>query len=171
MTVLDEIEAAIPALRRFAMALVRDPARADDLVQDCLERAVAKRHLWRGDGPVQAWLFRILVNRHRDILRASPATGHLIPVEDLPSEPATTGNQEHHLALQEVSAAMHRLPPDQREALLMVAIGGKTFDQAAGILEIPKGTLMSRIARARATLRMLTGRAEAQKPRPGHAQP
>jgi RNA polymerase sigma-70 factor, ECF subfamily len=50
MTVLDQIEAAIPALRRFAMALVRDPARADDLVQDCLERAVAKRHLWRGDG-------------------------------------------------------------------------------------------------------------------------
>jgi RNA polymerase sigma-70 factor, ECF subfamily len=124
-----------------------------------------------GAAPLQAWLFRILVNRHRDLLRSVPATGHLIPVEDLPHEPATIGNQEQHLALREVSAAMHRLPPDQREALLMVAIGGKTFDQAADILDIPKGTLMSRIARARATLRTLTGRIDTQKPKTGQASP
>ena len=161
MPLLDEIEAAIPALRRYAMALVRDATRADDLVQDCLERAVAKRHLWRGDGPLQAWLFRILINRHRDLLRASPLPGHLVAVDDLLHEPAVAGTQDGHMALREVHAAMGRLPVDQREALLMVAIGGKTFDQAAHILDIPKGTLMSRIARARATLRVLTGRGDA----------
>ncbi len=158
MTVLDEIEAAIPALRRYAHALVRDRARADDLVQDCLERAVAKRHAWRGDGPVQAWLFRIMLNRYRDLVRAAPRPGHLIAVDDLPHEPARTGGQEAHLDLVEVHAAMGRLPDDQRAALLMVALEGRTFDEAATILAIPKGTLMSRIARARASLRALTGR-------------
>jgi RNA polymerase sigma-70 factor, ECF subfamily len=159
MTVLDQIEAAIPALRRYAHALVRDRARADDLVQDCLERAVAKRHMWRGDGPVQAWLFRIMMNRHRDLVRAAPRPGHLVAVQDLAFEPAQTGGQEAHLDLADVHAAMGRLPPDQRAALLMVALEGRTFDEAAESLAIPKGTLMSRIARARATLRVLTGRA------------
>ncbi len=158
MTVLDEIEAAIPALRRYAMALVRERTRADDLVQDCLERAVAKRHMWRGDGPVQAWLFRILVNRHRDLQRSAPLPGHLVAVEDLVNEPSHPGAQDGHLALRELHEAMGRLPVDQREALLMVALGGESFEQAATILEIPTGTLMSRIARARATLRILTGR-------------
>ncbi|MGL5012382.1 MAG: sigma-70 family RNA polymerase sigma factor [Paracoccaceae bacterium] len=164
MTILDDIEAAIPALRRYAMALVRDRSRADDLVQDCLERAVAKRHLWRGDGPVQAWLFTILINRHRDVLRATPLPGHLIAVDDLVHEPAITGAQDGHMALREVHTAMGRLPVEQREALLMVAIGGKTFQEACTILDIPKGTLMSRIARARATLRALTGRLDPAKP-------
>jgi RNA polymerase sigma-70 factor, ECF subfamily len=158
MTVLDQIEAAIPALRRYAHALVRDRARADDLVQDCLERAVAKRQMWRGDGPVQAWLFRIMLNRHRDLLRAAGPAGHLVAVQDLASEPAQSGGQEAHLALAEVHAAMGRLPVDQRAALLIVALEGRTFEEAASILAIPKGTLMSRLARARSTLRVLTGR-------------
>lgn len=158
MTLLDEIEAAIPALRRYAHAVLRDRDRADDLVQDCLERAVAKRHQWQGDGPVQAWLFRILINRHRDLQRSAPSPGHLVAVDDLPDQPSQPGGQEAHLALREVQAAIMRLPMDQREALLMVALEGKSIDQAAGILDIPKGTLMSRIGRARATLRLLTGR-------------
>jgi RNA polymerase sigma-70 factor (ECF subfamily) len=171
MTVLDQIEAAIPALRRYAHALVRDRARADDLVQDCLERAVAKRHLWRGDGPLQAWLYRILLNRHRDLIRAAGPPGHLVAVQDLAAEPAHSGGQEAHLALAEVHAAMGRLPPDQRAALLIVALEGRSFDEAASILDIPKGTLMSRIARARATLRVLTGRTEGSTgPHPANGQ-
>ena len=158
MTVLDDIEASIPALRRYARAVVRDRDRADDLVQDCLERAVAKRHLWRGDGPVQAWLFRILINRYRDLQRQNPAPGHLVAIEDLTFEPAQGGGQDASLALREVQDAITRLPGDQREALLIVALEGKTFDQVASLLDIPKGTLMSRLARARATLRLLTGR-------------
>lgn len=158
MTVLEDIEASIPALRRYARALTRDRDRADDLVQDCLERAVAKRHLWRGDGPVQAWLFRILINRCRDLQRQNPSFSHLVAIEDLTFEPAQSGSQEVGLALREVQDAMARLPGDQREVLLIVALEGKTFDQAASLLDIPKGTLMSRLARARATLRLLTGR-------------
>ncbi len=161
MTVLQQIEASIPALRRYAHALVRDRDRADDLVQDCLERAVANCHAWRGDGPLQAWLFRILINRHRDLLRNSPAPGHLVAVEDLETEPSQPGSQDSHLALREVHDAMARLPSDQREALLIVALEGKSFNQAADILSIPKGTLMSRLARARSTLRILTGRSSA----------
>lgn len=164
MTVLDEIEQAIPALRRYAHALVRDRDRADDLVQDCLERAVARRHSWRGDGPVQAWLFRILLNRHRDLQRRAPPPGHLVAVEDLPVEPAQAPDQDSHLALREVHDAIARLPPDQRAALLLVTLDGRNFQDASDMLDIPKGTLMSRLARARATLRRLTGRAAAPSP-------
>lgn len=158
MHVLEDIEASIPALRRFARALVRDRERADDLVQDTLERAVAKRHLWRGDGPLQAWLLRIMINRHRDLHRQTPSPGHLVAIDELPFEPAHRGNQEASLALHEVQDAIARLPMDQREALMAVVLEGKTFEQAAELLDIPKGTLMSRLARARATLRILTGR-------------
>ncbi|WP_151720070.1 sigma-70 family RNA polymerase sigma factor [Gemmobacter serpentinus] len=167
MRVLDEIESAIPALRRYARALMRDRDRADDLVQDCLERAVANRHLWRGDGPVQAWLFRILINRYRDLHRRDPAPGHLVAIEDLAVEPVQFGDPESGLALREVRDAMARLPVDQREALLIVALEGKTLEEAAGLLEIPKGTLMSRLARARATLRVLTGRGPGADVLPG----
>ena len=159
MELLDDIEASIPVLRRYARALVRDRDRADDLVQDCLERAVAKRHQWRGDGPVQAWLFRILINRHRDLLRQKLAPAHLIAIDDLSFEPADACGDDARFDLREIQDAMSRLSGDQREALLIVALEGKTFEQAASILDIPKGTLMSRLARARAALRMLTGRA------------
>ena len=162
MTPLDEIEAAIPALRRYARALVHDRAEADDLVQDCLERALARLGDWRGDGPLRAWLYRILLNRHRDLLRAAPRPGHLVPVDGLAVEPAQPGGQEGHMALAEVRAALARLPPDQRRALLLVALEGFSFDEAAVALEIPRGTLMSRLARARATLRSLTGRDDDQ---------
>lgn len=156
MAILDEIEANIPALRRYARALVRDREAADDLVQDCLERAVAKRHSWRRDGPVRAWLFRILLNLHRDNLRRRPR--HLMAVEDMTIEPSLPGNQEAHMALAEVEAAMQKLPDDQRAALLLVALEGMSFDEAAATLDIPKGTLMSRLGRARDRLRTLTGR-------------
>ncbi|MFC2968532.1 sigma-70 family RNA polymerase sigma factor [Acidimangrovimonas pyrenivorans] len=158
MKILDEIEAAIPALRRYAGALVRDRDAADDLVQDCLERAVARRGDWRGQGPVRAWLFRILLNRHRDLRRAAPRPGHLVPVEGLFPEPSAPPPQDGHLALTEVRAAMERLPEEQRQALLLVVLEGLSFEAAAEALEIPKGTLMSRLARARANLRALTGR-------------
>ena len=152
MAFLHQVEDAIPALRRFARALTRDRDRADDLVQDCLERAVAKRHLWRGDGSVEAWLFRILLNRHRDLRRRAPAPGWLVAVEDLPAEPQRQGGQEAHLALREVEAALARLPPEQREALLLVALEELSYDEAALALSIPRGTLMSRLARAREVL-------------------
>jgi anti-sigma factor RsiW len=97
MSLLDEIETAIPALRRYAHALMRDRDAADDLVHDCLERALARRHLWRGDGPVRAWMFRILLNLHRDGLRRKPQR-HLVAVDSLTKEPAGPARQEAHTA-------------------------------------------------------------------------
>ncbi len=156
MEVLDEIEAAIPALRRYAYALVRDRDAADDLVQDCLERALARRRQWRRDGSVRAWMFGILLNRHRDLLRRRAA--QLVAVAQFVPERAQPPAHDGHLALREVHAAIGLLPPEQRAALLLVALEGFGFDEAARILDIPRGTLMSRIARARASLRAATGR-------------
>lgn len=164
MPLLDEIEASIPALRRYAIALVRDIDRADDLVQDCLERAVARRGTWRRDGPVQAWLFRILLNLWRDELRRRPRRAHLVPVDELATEPGQPAGQESHLALREVHDAMGRLPDDQRAVLLLVALEGLSYDDAARALGIPRGTLMSRLARARGALRSMTGRVKTPGP-------
>ncbi|MFK5998973.1 MAG: sigma-70 family RNA polymerase sigma factor [Rhodobacterales bacterium] len=157
MTLLDEIEAAIPALRRYAHALLRDREGADDLVQDCLECALARRHHWRGDGPVRAWLFRILLNRFRDNMRRASARATLVPLDNAP-EPVSKGGQEAHLRLREVHDAMGRMPPDQRAALLLVALEGMRFTEAAEVLNIPEGTLASRLGRARAFLRQETDR-------------
>ncbi|MDE3121950.1 MAG: sigma-70 family RNA polymerase sigma factor [Paracoccaceae bacterium] len=161
MDILDEIETAIPALRRYAHALERDRDAADDLVQDTLERALSRRAQWRGEGSVRAWLFGILQNRYRDTLRR--AGPRLVTVEDLATEPARPGAQEGQMALREVHDAMGRLPADQRAALLLVALEGMSFDEAARVLGLPRGTLMSRLARARAALRGLTGRDEPRK--------
>ena len=144
-------------MRRYAHALLRDREGADDLVQDCLERALAHRRHWRGDGPVRAWLFRILLNRFRDGRRSAAGRAHPVSL-DLMAQPVQSGGQEAHLALREVHDAMGRLPLDQRAALLLVALEGMTLAEAAQVLEIPEGTLASRLARARAGLRALTGR-------------
>lgn len=158
MTVLDEIEAAIPSLRRYAHALMRGRDGADDLVQDCLERALARRHRWRGEAPVRVWMFTILLNRFRDERRAAARRADLVVI-DAAAEAvtATAATQEAHLALGEVHAAIGRLPADQRAALLLVAVEGLRLAEAARALGIPEGTLVSRLGRARAALRAMTG--------------
>jgi len=157
MSFLDEVESALPALRRYAVALLRDRDAADDLVQDCVERALGRRALWRGTGPVRAWMFRILINLHRDALRQAPARARLVAVDDATGI-ASPGGQEGHMALKETAEAIRRLPPDQREALLLVALEGLRLAEAADLLGIPEGTLVSRLGRARAALRQMTGR-------------
>ena len=85
---LDEIEESVPALRRYARALTRNADRADDLVQDCLERAIRKQGLWRPTGSLRSWLFRILLNLYRNELRTNRRRGEHVPVETLLIEPA-----------------------------------------------------------------------------------
>lgn len=154
--ILHDIEAAVPTLRRYARALTRDSVSADDLVQDCLERAIAKRGLFRPKGPVHAWLFTILVNLHRNSLRGARRRGDTVDLASVP-EPSVPAPQPGHLALAELDRAIGTLPLDQKEALLLVTLEGLPYQEAATILEIPLGTLMSRLGRARATLRTLTG--------------
>ncbi len=159
MDFLDEIEASVPALRRYARALTRNADRADDLVQDCLERAIRKRSLFAPTGPLQAWLFRILLNIWRNDLRFERRRGDQIPI-DLVAEPSVAPAQPGRIALTEMSRAIDRLPDDQREALLLVVLEGMSYHDAASVLGIPDGTLMSRLSRARLALRTLTGSGE-----------
>lgn len=157
MQFLDEISESVPALRRYARALTRNADRADDLVQDCIERAIRKRRLWAPTGPLQAWLFRILLNLYRNEARQQRRRGGHVPIDSLPVEPSIPAPQPGRIALGEMSRAIDALPDEQREALLLVVLEGVSYQEAAGILGIPAGTLMSRLSRARATLRAMTG--------------
>ena len=153
---LDEIEGCVPALRRFARALTHDADLADDLVQDSLERAIRKRDLWRPTGSLRAWLFRILVNVYRNDLRARRRIPAVLPLDVRLIEPSVPAAQHARLALAETARAMQALPAEQREALLLVAVEGMSYAEAAAVLDIPAGTLMSRLARGRAALRRAT---------------
>jgi RNA polymerase sigma-70 factor (ECF subfamily) len=156
--VMDEIEGCVPALRRYARALTHDPDRADDLVQDCLERAIRKRGLWRPSGAVRSWVFRILLNVYRnDLRRLRRAPVPISLDEPLPGgEPSGPDVHPGRLSLAETARAMQALPAEQREVLLLVAVEEMSYAEAALVLAIPVGTLMSRLARARAALRSLT---------------
>jgi len=148
------IEQHIPRLRRYARALVGDRYAADDLVQDTLERAWNKLHLWRQGSDMRAWLFAIMHNvfvnqarsRRQDIER------HM---EELPII-AVRGTQGQQLELMEVDRALRALPPDQREVLLLVAVEQLTYEETSRALEVPIGTVMSRLSRGRERLRQLT---------------
>jgi len=153
---LDEVEANVPALRRYARGLTRNREMADDLVQDCLERAIRKKGLWRPTGTIRSWLFRILLNIHRNNLRQGRRRPAPVALEELGTEPVHWAEQPSRLALAETAAALETLPLEQREALLLVVLEEVSYAEAAAILGIPIGTLMSRIGRARARLRTLT---------------
>ena len=157
---LDEIEGSVPALRRYARALTRNADRADDLVQDCIERALRKRGLFQPTGPLQAWLYRILLNVYRNGLRQTRRRGDHVSIDALLIEPSVAASQPGRIALAEMSRAIDQLPDEQREALLLVVLEGVTYEEAASILEIPAGTLMSRLSRARTALRQMTGSSE-----------
>ena len=160
MQFLDEVQASIPALRRYARALTRNADHADDLVQDCIERAIRKQALWQPTGPLKAWLFRILLNLYRNELRLHRRRGEHVPVETLVVEPSVAPAQPGRIALNEMARAIQTLGDEQREALLLVVLEGMSYSEAAGALDIPLGTLMSRLGRARAALRKLTGSGE-----------
>ena len=151
----DSIVELIPRLRRYARALAGERLAADDLVQDTLERAWSKFHLYRRGTDLRAWLFTVMHNVYVNQIRAARPTAPLD--EDLP-ELAQPARETDGLMLRDLASAIGRLPPDQREVLLLVALEDMSYDEAAGTLGIPIGTVMSRLARAREKLRaMLSG--------------
>lgn len=148
------IEPQIPALRRYAYALVRDQALADDLVQDCLERAVSRWMLRRRDGELRAWLFTILRNHYIDGLRQRRRHGvDVVLDETVPLSVAPA--QEFNLAVRDVFAALDQLPEDQKSILLLVGVEDLSYEETAHVLGIPIGTVMSRLSRARQKLRTI----------------
>jgi len=149
---LHQVEPLIPALRRYARALMRDRASADDLVQDCLERAVSRWHQ-RRDGDVRAWLFTILHNLAVNQFRKSASRGRHVPIDETNEDSfGEAASQEQKLMYQDVLAKLARLPEDQREVLLLVAVEDLSYAEAANVLGIPVGTVMSRLSRARERL-------------------
>ena len=110
---------------------------------------------WRPIGPLRPWLFKIMINLYRNDRRRQRGSLEQETLDVLPFEPATPATQGARLALAETAAALERLPAEQREALLLVALEGMSYAEAASALDIPQGTLMSRISRAREALRAM----------------
>ena len=155
----DSIVELIPRLRRYARALAGDSAVADDLVQDTLERAWTELHLYRRGTDLRAWLFTVMHNVFVNQRRAAKPSSVL--EDDMP-ELAQPVSDIDGLVLRDLDAAIRKLPVDQREVLLLVALEDMSYEEAAGTLGIPIGTVMSRLARAREKLRaMLSGQSAA----------
>lgn len=145
----------IPRLRRYALSLTNDPAAADDLVQDCLERAIRKRHLWKRHGSIRNWLYKVLYNVFLNQGTQRRRARSQMTLEDMPGEPSEPARQESEVACKDITAAMQQLPEDQRAAISLTALEGLSYDEAAGVLDIPIGTLRSRLSRGRERLRHL----------------
>ncbi|MGZ8263969.1 MAG: RNA polymerase sigma factor [Burkholderiales bacterium] len=146
------VEELIPRLRRYARALTGERGAADDLVQDTLERAWVKLHLWRSGSDLRAWLFTIMHNGHVNQMRARRNEVELDDdAPDMPQRPTQTDLLE----VRDLEAALRRLPQEQREVLLLVALERMSYGEAARTLSIPIGTVMSRLARAREKLRLM----------------
>lgn len=144
------IEPLIPGLRRYARALLRDATAADDLVQDCLERAIGRWSQRRQDCDVRPWLFAILHNLAVNRLKQKARRGPHVPIEDVDdSLLARAAAQEQPLHEADILRALSRLPEDQRAVLLLVSVEELSYAEAASALDIPIGTVMSRLSRAR----------------------
>ena len=151
-TKTDQIEAEIPRLRRYAAALLRGQGDADDLVQDCLERALARWAQRHVDEPVRPWLFAIMHNLFVSQLRRQASLRNwrlATPERAIPAE------QETRLAFRDVLRALDQIDVDQRAVVLLVGVEEFSYAEAARILDCPVGTVMSRLCRGRERLREL----------------
>ena len=146
------LERQVPALRRYAFALVRDHDAADDLVQDCLERALSRWFLRRSDGDLRAWLFTILRNLYINGYRARRRRGAAAPLDEAPP-PETPADQEARIEARDALAALDQLAEPQKSLLLLIGVEDLSYAEAAKVLGLPIGTVMSRLSRARQQLR------------------
>jgi RNA polymerase sigma factor (sigma-70 family) len=157
------VEPLIPALRRHARSLLRNAAAADDLVQDCLERCITRWHQRRADGDARTWVFTILHRLAINQLNQARRRGAHVAIEDADDAVlARPAAQEAGLRHRELLRALADLPDDQRSVLLLVSVEGLSYAEAAQVLDVPIGTVMSRLARGRERLRRaLDGEANA----------
>jgi RNA polymerase sigma-70 factor (ECF subfamily) len=149
-----ELVTALPVLRRYAISLCRRPDMADDLVQIAVERAVAARDRFDPDTRLEPWLFRILRNAWIDAGRRQATRGTEIDVHAMPEAAVHDGARaaEAALMLRQTEAALATLPDEQREVIVLVCFEELSYAEAAEVLGIPKGTVMSRLARGRVAL-------------------
>ncbi len=155
----------IPHLRRYARALVGRDDRADDLVQDCLERAWSRLGLWRRDGNMRAWLFTIMHNLNANAVRAAKRRPRHDPIDDDVPQASVPPAQDERLELSALSDALKALPEEQRAVVLLVGLEQLRYDEVATVLDLPIGTVMSRLHRGRERLRRaLSGDASGVQP-------
>jgi RNA polymerase sigma-70 factor (ECF subfamily) len=170
-----DIEAEIPRLRRYARALTRDLIAADDLVQDCLARALGKLHLWQEGTDLRAWLFTILHNQYVNHVRRAVREGTAVALNE--SEPLLTRapQQGRRLELRDLQRAIAKLPEEQRSVILLVGLEGMRYEEVAAVLDVPVGTIRSRLSRGREALRRLMGAVpdapQAGRPAPAAGSP
>ena len=149
----------LPRLRRFAYGLTGDPDRADDLVQETCVRALANAGQWQAGTRLDSWMYRIAQNTWYDQLRAKKVRGEVVDIEAQTQLVGSDGRDvmEHRQRLSIVSAKMSELTPDQQMLVALVCIDGLTYKEAAAALDLPIGTVMSRLARARSALAQAIG--------------
>jgi len=163
-----QIVEQLPGLRRYARALTGDRWAADDLVQDTLERACAKWQLWVAGSDLRAWLFTLMHNLYlnqRRSARVALSSMSIDEMEDILEAPSSTGPDPL-----DISRCLQRLPPDQRAVLLLVVLEDMSYQEAARMLAIPLGTVMSRLSRARSRLRELMEGVSTPSTRPAAGQ-
>ena len=150
----EQIVALLPRLRRFARNLVRNPHDADDAVQIAVERALSRLDQWRSDARLDSWLFKILRNAWIDEVRSRARQAKIFMPEEQ-GEHIGEASMEREIDRWTAETALMRLPEDQRLAVSLVLIEGLSYKDAAEVLEVPVGTLTSRLARGRETLQNL----------------
>lgn len=153
--------ALLPRLRRFAHALARSPTDADDLCQAAVERALKARAQWQPGTRLDSWMYRIMRNIWIDEVRARGRRDEVAAPETLASIVGEDGGAtaDTCLALTDLDRAMNSLPAEQREAIALVLVEGLAYKEAAAVLEVPIGTLTSRLSRGREALLTMLGEA------------
>jgi RNA polymerase sigma factor (sigma-70 family) len=152
--VLSQIEACVPALRRYAVGLLRSRDDADDLVHDCLVRALDKLHTRREELEVRPWLFAILHNLFISQMRRRGSSPPPEPLDEVhEAAHSQRPSQEDGLQWRDLLRDLERLPEDQRSVVLLVSVEDLSYAETAAVLGVPIGTVMSRLARGRERLR------------------
>lgn len=146
----------LPHLMRYARALTRDPDAAEDLVQECVSRALSRLHQFRHGTNMRAWLFTILHNQHRQALRTLARRPRTVEMSDeLNNRVGTNPTQVDKLTLRDLGRALEKLNDEQRHVILLVGLEDMSYRETADILDVPVGTVMSRLSRGRDNLRRL----------------
>jgi RNA polymerase sigma-70 factor, ECF subfamily len=158
------LEDEIPKLRRYARALCRNATEADDLLQDSLLLGLRKSHLWQDGTNLRAWLSTIMHNQHVNVVRRALREGAKVPIDDVAPTLACPPTQDALLQLRDFERAVKRLPAAQRQVLLLTALEGKRYGEIAATLDLPEGTVRSRLWRARAAVREWMGETDGCRP-------
>ena len=149
------LEEEIPRLRRYARALTRNAVRADDLVQETLVRALHKEHLWQRGTDLRAWLFTIMHNQNVNEIRRAIRDDATVDLENCSAILTARTDPTASRQLRELDHALAQLPEEQRQVILLVGLEGMSYEDAAAILDVPIGTIRSRLSRGRESLRKL----------------